>query len=224
MNRPTTTLEADSIWLQFGGRKILQSVYVKLETGQITGLLGRNGSGKSCLLKSIMGLMPTETQSVRVDGHYVEKPYQQPGLIRYLPQHPFVPPSMTIRAAFDWYGVKMDEIATEYPKIDDLKNQRIGQLSGGEKRLAEILLILKSDTAFVLLDEPFSHLMPVQIEQLQQTIRQESRRKGILLSDHLYRSVLDLSDSVYFLNTGGRTIRLNAPEQELKDRGYLSSE
>ncbi|KAA9352911.1 ATP-binding cassette domain-containing protein [Larkinella humicola] len=223
MNRQSTVLEADGIWLQFGSRKILQSVYIKLQTGHLTGLLGRNGSGKSCLLKSMMGLMPTETRSVRVDGHYVEKPYQQPDLIRYLPQHSFVPPSLTIRAAFDWYGVNLDEIAGDYPKIAALKNQRMGRLSGGEKRLAEILLVLKSDTAFVLLDEPFSHLMPVQIEQLHATIRQESRRKGILLSDHLYRSVLDLSDSVYFLNTGGRTVRLEAPEQDLKDRGYLSS-
>ena len=223
MNRQFNVLEADGIWLQFGGRKILQSIYIKLQIGQITGLLGRNGSGKSCLLKSMMGLMPTETQSVRVDGQYVGKPYQQPGLIRYLPQHPFVPPSLTVQAAFDWYGVNLDEIAGEFPTVYDLKHQRIGRLSGGEKRLTEILLILKSDTAFVLLDEPFSHLMPIQIEQLQATIRQESRRKGILLSDHLYRSVLDLSDSVYFLNTGGRTIRLNAPEQDLKDMGYLSS-
>jgi lipopolysaccharide export system ATP-binding protein len=223
MNGPPTLLEADGIWLKLGGRTILQSVYIKLQIGQITGFLGRNGSGKSCLLKSIMGLMPTENQSVRVDGKYVEKPYQQPGLIRYLPQHPFVPSSLTVQAAFDWYGVNMDEIATEYPKINDLKNQRIGTLSGGEKRLTEILLILKSDTAFVLLDEPFSHLMPVQIEQLQTTIRQESRRKGILLSDHLYRSVLDLSDFIYYLNAGGRTILLNDPEQNLKDMGYLSS-
>ncbi|RRB03737.1 ATP-binding cassette domain-containing protein [Larkinella rosea] len=223
MNGLPTTLEADGIWLQFGEQKILQSVYVKLQTGRITGLLGRNGSGKSCLLKSIMGLMPTEWQSVRVNGHYIGKPYQQPGLIRYLPQHPFVPPSLTIQAAFDWYGVDIRELAEEYRAIGQFKNQPFGKLSGGEKRLAEILLILKSDAAFVLLDEPFSHLMPVQVEQLQKTIRQESQRKGILLSDHLYRSVLDLSDSIYFLHSGGRTIRLTSPEQNLKDMGYLNS-
>ncbi|MGA0557117.1 ATP-binding cassette domain-containing protein [Larkinella sp. VNQ87] len=222
MNHQPTTLEADGIWLQFGERKILQSVYVRIQAGQITGLLGRNGCGKSCLLKSIMGLMPVETRSVRVDGHYVEKPYQQPGLIRYLPQHPFVPPSLTIRTAFEWYGVDMNELFGEYPTLEKLKNRRMSQLSGGEKRLAEMLLILKSDSAFVLLDEPFSQLMPVQIEQLQATIRQEARRKGILVSDHRYRSVLDLSDTVYFLNAGGRTIRLADPMQNLRDMGYIA--
>lgn len=223
MTHPTTVLEADSIWLQFGNRKILQSVYLKLQTGQITGLLGRNGSGKSCLLKSIMGLMPTESQSVRVDGQYVEKPYQKPALIRYLPQHPFVPPSLTVREAFAWYGVNSDEIARDYAIIDRASQQKIGALSGGEKRLTEILLVLKSDSTFVLLDEPFSHLMPVQIEQIQETIRQESRRKGILLSDHLYQSVLALSDAVYYLNTGGRTKLLQSPERDLIDLGYKSS-
>ncbi|MFD1142510.1 ATP-binding cassette domain-containing protein [Larkinella insperata] len=221
MTPPPTVLEADGIWLQFGGRKILQSVYVRLQVGRITGLLGRNGCGKSALLKSIMGLMPTETQSVRADGHYVEKAYQQPGLIRYLPQHPFVPPDLTVRAAFAWYGISVDELADEYPTIYSFRHQKIGRLSGGEKRLTEILLVLKSDAAFVLLDEPFSHLMPLQIEQVLQTIRQESAQKGILLSDHLYRQVLDLSDAVFYLNAGGRTILLDSPEQNLKDLGYM---
>ncbi|GAB3328828.1 ATP-binding cassette domain-containing protein [Larkinella ripae] len=214
-------LEADGIWLAFGGRKILQSVYIRLDVGRITGLLGRNGCGKSCLLKSVMGLMPTETRSVRVDGQYVEKPYRQPALIRYLPQHPFVPPSLTVQTAFAWYGVDLTELAREYPLIDRLRHRKIGSLSGGEKRLTEILLILKSDSAFVLLDEPFSHLMPVQIEQVQETIRHESGRKGILLSDHLYQSVLKLSDAVFYLNPGGRTTRLRSPERDLTDLGYI---
>ncbi|MGV3559970.1 ATP-binding cassette domain-containing protein [Larkinella arboricola] len=221
MKQSATLLEADGIWLQFGGRKILQSVYVNLQVGRITGLLGRNGCGKSCLLRSIMGLMPTETQSVRANGRYVAKAYQQPGLIRYLPQHPFVPSTLTVQAAFGWYGVDINEIADEYPTTYGFRHQKIGWLSGGEKRLTEILLVLKSTTDFVLLDEPFSHLMPLQIEQVLQTIRQESTRKGILLSDHLYRHVLDLSDSIYYLNMGGRTILLNAPEQDLKDMGYI---
>ncbi|MFC5411355.1 ATP-binding cassette domain-containing protein [Larkinella bovis] len=221
MNPPRSVLEADGIELHLSGRKILQSVYIKLETGQITGLLGRNGSGKSCLMKSVMGLMPTGSQSVRVDNKYIEKPYQKPGLIRYLPQQPFIPPSLTLQAAFDWYGVKTEEIARDYPTLYQRRNQKISTLSGGEKRLAGVLLILTSNVAFVLLDEPFLHLMPVQIEQVAATIRQESRRKGILLSDHRYETVLGLSDPVYYLNTGGRTIRLTTPEQNLRDLGYI---
>ncbi|GAB3268771.1 ATP-binding cassette domain-containing protein [Larkinella harenae] len=222
MNGRPAQLEADSIWLQFGGRKILQSVYIRLQVGQVTGLLGRNGCGKSCLLQSMMGLMPTESQSIRIDGRYVEKPYQQPTLIRYLPQRPFVPAGLTIQAAFAWYGVSIDEISEAYPLLYQFRKHKMGELSGGEKRLAEILLILKSDTTFVLLDEPFSHLMPVQLEQVQQTIQHEARRKAILLSDHLYTSVLALSDTVYYLHTGGRTQLLNSPAENLKDMGYIS--
>ncbi len=218
---PPVLLEADSIWLQFGGRKILQNIYIRLETGHITGLLGRNGSGKTSLLRSILGLMPTGNQSVRVNRRYIPQPYQESGLIRYLPQHAFLPASLRVRAAFDWYKVDWKAVCEEYPAAEKLRNQRFGALSGGERRWLETLLVLKSDVTFVLLDEPFSHLMPLQIEQLRQTIEREKTRKGILISDHLYRHVLDISDEVYFLNNGGRTILLKNPEADLQDLGYL---
>lgn len=218
---PPFSLEADGIWLQFAGRKILQSVYIRLETGRVAGLLGRNGAGKTSLLRSILGLMPTESQSVRVNGRYVEKPYRQAGLIRYLPQHPMAPASLAVRKAFDWYGVDWQSVCEEYPDAEKLKGQPFGALSGGERRWLETLLVLKSDVAFVLLDEPFSHVMPLQAQHLRQTIEREKTRKGILVSDHLYRHVLALSDSVYFLNNGGRTILLKNPEVDLQDLGYL---
>lgn len=221
MPDPPFLLEADGIWLQFGDRKILQSVYLRLEVGKVTGLLGRNGAGKTSLLRSILGLMPTESQSVRVNGRYMTKPFKQPGLIRYLPQHPLAPASLTVRRAFDWYGVAWESVCDENPGAERLERQPFGALSGGERRWLETLLVLKSDVAFVLLDEPFSHVMPLQVEHLRQTIEREKARKGILISDHLYRHVLALSDSVYFLTNGGRTMLLQNPESDLQDLGYL---
>lgn len=218
---PPLLLEADSIWLQFDSRKILQSVYIRVEVGRVTGLLGRNGVGKSSLLRSVLGLMPTESQSVRVNRQYVEKPFKQPGLIRYLPQHPLAPASLAVRKAFDWYDVDWKSVCDEYPDAEKLQNQPFGTLSGGERRWLETLLVLKSDVAFVLLDEPFSHVMPLQVEHLRQTIEREKTRKGILLSDHLYRYVLGISDDVYFLTNGGRTMLLKNPEEDLRDLGYI---
>jgi ABC-type lipopolysaccharide export system ATPase subunit len=96
----------------------------------------------------------------------------------------------------------------------------LADLSGGEKRIVETLLLLLSDARYLLLDEPFTHLSPVQIERLVHLLRTHGASKGIILSDHQYRYVLSLCHRVELL-TQGRTVALNSP-QELVDQGYIS--
>ena len=79
-------LETDSIQLEFDGRRILSDIYIKCETGKITGLLGRNGEGKSCLMKIIYGSLKAE-KSVRIDKTAYYEVYKHPGLLLYLPQY-----------------------------------------------------------------------------------------------------------------------------------------
>lgn len=83
-------LEADGIQLEFNGRKILSSVYMKAETGKITGLLGRNGQGKTCLMNIIYGSLACE-KSVRFDKKSQRNAYKRPDLLLYLPQFNFIP-------------------------------------------------------------------------------------------------------------------------------------
>ena len=215
------TLEADGIWLAFGERKILQSIYLRMDTGQVLGLLGRNGCGKSCLLQTVFGTLRAENQSVRIDGKFIEYPYQKARLIRYLPQHSFVPLSLKIKDAFEMYQVDFEPITTRFESLKKYKNSIFRELSGGEKRLLETLLILLSPVQFVLLDEPFSGVSPVWIEEIKKLIVEQKSQKGILISDHQYGHVLNLSDHIYLLQTGGSLYRLSNPETELRDRGYL---
>jgi ABC-type multidrug transport system ATPase subunit len=140
------------MWLQYGHTKILQNIYLKAETGQVVGLLGRNGTGKSSLMRMIFGTLRGESQSVRVDKRYVAHPYQEAGLIRYLPQHRFVPSQLPVRKAFDLYGVDFGEAGRYFPELAAHEKEAIGTLSGGNVRLIETLLILLSPVAFVLLD------------------------------------------------------------------------
>jgi lipopolysaccharide export system ATP-binding protein len=211
-------LEADSIELAFRDRKILQNIYLKISQNQITALLGRNGGGKSCLLQIIFGTLTPTHKSVRWNGQYVESPYQKLGLVRYLPQHPLTPSSMSVEKAFEWYGINPDII--NYEKMSLLKDQRMGQLSGGERRFLETLMILLSPVQFVFLDEPFSHLSPIYVEHLKIIIQAQKSQKGILITDHLYRDVLDIADQTYLLQNG-TTYLLSNPRQELIDRGYI---
>jgi lipopolysaccharide export system ATP-binding protein len=84
-------MEADSIQLSFGQRRILSDIYIRCDTGMITGLLGRNGEGKSCLMNIMYGSMAAENSSVRFNGVYERCPLNKPELLAYLPQFRFIP-------------------------------------------------------------------------------------------------------------------------------------
>ena len=125
---------------------------------------------------------------------------------------------MRVKEAFEWYGIHADSV--NYENMSLLKNQRMGQLSGGERRFLEALMILLSPVQFVLLDEPFSHLSPIYVEQLKTIIQEQKSQKGVLITDHLYRDVLEIADQTYLLQNGA-TYLLSNPWQELVDRGYI---
>lgn len=218
----TQLLEADSIWLEYQGKKVLQSVYMKMETGRVTGLLGRNGTGKSSLLQMIFGTKRGQNQSVRWNGNYVSHPYLHPGLVSYLPQSSFVPKDIKVHTLCQMFQVPFQNITHYFPELQTYENEPIGKLSGGNIRLVETMLILLSPVHFVLLDEPFTHVSPLLIEILTRVILDQKEQKGVLLSDHAYKHVLGLSDDLYLMVPVGRSILLQNPEQDLKRFGYTS--
>jgi ABC-type multidrug transport system ATPase subunit len=215
-------LEADSMWLDYGGHKILQSIYIQVARGKVTGLLGRNGTGKSSLLKMIFGTLRGQSQSVRVDRNYVSHPYLEKNLIRYLPQHHFVPSSLRVGTICSLYGVSFGEMMEIFPELGGSQAEKLGHLSGGKIRLIETLLILLSPVDFILLDEPFTHLSPLNVEKLSRVIVQQKEHKGIILSDHIYDQVLNISDDTYVIVPVGRSILLKNPMDDLRSLGYIS--
>ena len=218
----TQTLEADSMWLEFNGRKILQSIYLKMETGRVTGLLGRNGTGKSSLLRMIFGTLRGQNQSVRLNGRYIPHPYFEKGLVRYLPQSPFAPKDLKVHQLCCMYQVSFAEMINYFPELKGYEKEPVRNLSGGKTRLFETLLILLSPVQFVLLDEPFTHISPVMVESLSKVILDQKKEKGILVSDHSYKNVLDISDETYLIVPIGRSLLLKNPESELRSLGYTS--
>lgn len=148
-------LEADSIMLSFGLRRILSDVYIKCETGKITGLLGRNGQGKSCLMNIICGSLDTESKSVRFDEQTIFKAYERPDLLLYLPQFHFIPKWLTLKRIFKDFNLDFSHLERVFPEFSSKYSSPFKHLSGGQKRLIEIYVIVKSKTQFVMLDEIF---------------------------------------------------------------------
>ncbi|MDH7460613.1 ATP-binding cassette domain-containing protein [Chitinophagaceae bacterium 26-R-25] len=212
-------LEVDSIRLSFGERLILSDVYLKCETANITALLGRNGQGKTSLFKIIYGELETQDKSVRFDSQQIPYPFKRPDLLRYLPQFNFVPGFLRLKRIFEDFELDFTEFADRFPEFSAKRNQRVSNLSGGERRFFETYLILKSKTQFVILDEPFTHLMPLQIEKISQLIIEEKFNKGIILTDHLYNAILDIADTAYVLKDG--KTHLLKSNNDLEKFGYI---
>ena len=215
-------LEADGIRIAFGGRQVLGDIYMRVQTGQIVGLLGRNGSGKSVLLQTIFGARAVADASVRVNGRRVVPAFREPGLLSYLPQEHLLPPALTLARAARLLGVDIEVATARFPELRPQFGERLGELSGGSARLVQALLLLHADTAFSLFDEPFSGVMPVHVETLAEEMQQVKLRKGLLITDHRYAEVLPICDVVYLLHQS-RLLRLDGDVREqLRDYGYLA--
>jgi ABC-type multidrug transport system ATPase subunit len=215
------TLEIDSIELAFDGRKILSNIYLQCKTGEVIGLLGRNGSGKSSLMKVAFGSMTATHHSVRINNTSLSGNQINQRVIAYLPQEGLIPPFLSIRKAIRTYGLKEVEIVEQFPEIQQFINLYPREISGGYLRIIEALLVLGSDHPFCILDEPFTGLMPLHIDKMLQLITEAKQGKGIIITDHLYRHVLSVADHLYLLNNG-QTYKIKNTE-ELVSRGYINT-
>ena len=133
-------LEIDSAELAFGERRILSGVYLLVETGGVTAVLGRNGCGKSCLMKILSGSLKAGFCSMRIDGKWHRRFTEKE--IRYLPQHPFIPGWLRLERALGDFGLQREDLERWFPEFIPLRETRIGELAaallyrGSRKRCA----------------------------------------------------------------------------------------
>ena len=215
------TLDISSVKLLYDERLILSDVYLNIETGNIVGLLGRNGEGKSSLMRVIFGVIDTDRSIIIVESSVYEA-YKHPKLMRYLPQHNFIPKYLTLKRIFKDFRIDYDGFVQKFSDFKDRQNSKIGDLSGGMRRLTELYVIIKSQTKFVLLDEPFTHISPIQANTIKAIIEEESSAKGFLITDHMYRNILKVCDQIYLI-LNGKTQLINNID-ELKKFGYLKQD
>ena len=214
------TFEIDNIELNFSNKRILNGVYLKAELGKTTAIVGRNGSGKSCLLQIIFGSLTPKYKLLRIDNKPVLKPLYQTRLVGFLPQHNFVPNHLKVAQAFKLLNVEWEAFIHLFRNFSKYEHTRIHLLSGGERRVIETYLILKGTHKIVLLDEPFSHIAPIYIAQITTLIAEEKRKKVIIITDHMYTHIIDTADSIYLLNNGDTKLISNL--KDLEDYNYLS--
>ncbi|MFC7524648.1 ATP-binding cassette domain-containing protein [Parapedobacter sp. GCM10030251] len=208
----------DSVACRFGNRTVLSGVHIACKPGEVVGLLGRNGSGKSTLLKVIFGTLNGRYKYCLLDGVRFTKGYRTRA-IAYLPQHPFIPANTRVRSALEHLAHTYRQDLLAIGSIRENLDARMHELSGGIRRMIEALLIIYTDARYVLLDEPFSNIAPLYIDELSDHMNRLKATKGFIVTDHYYQRVLDISDRMVLLNNGCN-YRIDKPE-DLYTYGYI---
>ncbi|MAJ72049.1 LPS export ABC transporter ATP-binding protein [Candidatus Poribacteria bacterium] len=198
------------------GRTVVDQVSISVSTGEIVGLLGPNGAGKSTTFYMIVGsIRPNSGRIFYNDREITSLPmYQRARLgLGYLPQETSIFRKLTvaenISSVLEVRGLPKGELQKRQNQLmselglSSLANQKAYTLSGGECRRAEIARSLAIDPNFMLLDEPFSGIDPIAVQEIKQLVFQlKERGLGILITDHNAAEMLDIVDRAYLITDG----------------------
>lgn len=209
----------------YAGRRVVDDVSVSVEQGEVVGLLGPNGAGKTTSFYIIVGLIGPDSGKVLLDDEDLTSlpMYQRARRgISYLPQEPSVFRKLSVEenlmAILETLPLNAHQRRERmYRLIEQLGLEKVRHskgymLSGGERRRTEIARSLVIEPSFLLLDEPFSGIDPIQVLELQRIISDLKRDGiGILITDHNVRETLAVTDRAYIINNG-RIFRAGSPE------------
>jgi lipopolysaccharide export system ATP-binding protein len=210
-------LKASNLVKQYGGRTVVQHVSFDVSEGEIVGLLGRNGAGKTTSFRMVTGMVSPEEGGVIFNGQDVTRLPMYKRARRgmgYLAQEPSVFGRLTVRdnlmIVLETRSLtrrqrvaRADELMAQFD-LAKLARQPARTLSGGERRKLEIARALITDPALILLDEPFSGVDPVAVEDLQREIRRlrDEHHIAMLITDHNVQRTLEIVDRAYVIFEG----------------------
>lgn len=209
--------------ISFGNKAVLKEVSFSLETGEILGLFGRNGTGKSTLLKMIFGTLSKGSINISLaEAIFNPSKNIKKKQIAYLPQVSFLPINIKVRDLIPIYfsaEKKQDKVFYD-PYISSYASKKIGELSLGQVRYLEVIFLANSEHPFLMLDEPFSMIEPIYKARIKNILEEVKDEKGIIITDHYYKDVLDISTQNLLIKDGkGYQIK---DVEDLRKQEYLS--
>jgi len=209
-------LSIEDIAKDYKSKNVINNISMAINPGEIIGLLGPNGAGKTTLFYIIMGLIKPNSGQIKLDGYDITKlaMYSRARLgISYLPQEPSIFRGMNVTDNINC----VLEITEKNSKLRQIKLEKLIEifglekirksparvLSGGERRRVEIARAIASQPKYILMDEPFSGVDPIAIEEIKKIIRSLSDNNiGIIITDHNVRDTLSLIDRAYLIYEG----------------------
>jgi lipopolysaccharide export system ATP-binding protein len=235
-----TLLETQGLIKKYAGRTVVNEVNITVGQRSIVGLLGRNGAGKTTTFRMCIGMIVPDGGRVFFEGHEITKHpmYKRARLgMGYLSQEPSVFQRLTVKdnllAILETMSIgsaerkrKASDLIERF-SLTEVTNSQARFLSGGERRKLEIARAMVTNPSLILLDEPFSGVDPIAVEELQTEIRRlVASGVSILITDHNVERTLEVADKAYIIDHG-KVIAEGHPREiiqnELVKKSYLGS-
>jgi lipopolysaccharide export system ATP-binding protein len=209
-------IRTEELVKSYRGRRVVDGISVEVREGEIVGLLGHNGAGKTTTFYMVVGLVKPDHGRVLLNGQDVTRHpmYRRARAgVGYLPQEPSVFRKLSVeenlRLVLQMVNLsaaeqkaRVEQLLREF-NVEHLREQTGYQLSGGERRRVEIARALATRPSFILLDEPFTGIDPIEVHTIQQLVAQlKSRGIGVLITDHSVRETLATTDRAYIVKDG----------------------
>jgi lipopolysaccharide export system ATP-binding protein len=233
-------LRATGLSKTYQFENVVRNVSLVLVPGEAVALLGPNGAGKTTLMSMMIGVISADDGTVEIDSEDVTRQpiYERAARgLSYLPQDASVFRGLSVEdnimlylearePARDRRLMRLENLLAEF-ELTDIRKQKAGRLSGGQRRRCEIARSLANEPRYLLLDEPFAGVDPLAITELKQTIRRLTTRGiGVLISDHNVRETLSIADRGYIMFSG-TVLAQGSPQALVQDanvrRHYLGS-
>lgn len=227
----TTALTTESVAKSYRGRRVVDDVSLEVRAGEIVGLLGPNGAGKTTTFYMVVGLIRPDAGTVYLDGRPLTSlaMHQRAQMgIGYLAQEPSIFRKLTVednlKAIVETLSLSRAQqrervhILLDEFNLTALRDIMGYALSGGERRRVELARLLVISPRFILLDEPFTGIDPIMVQEIQTFIfRLKQQGIGIFITDHRVRETLEITDRAYIMHAG-RILQSGAPQELVESR------
>jgi branched-chain amino acid transport system ATP-binding protein len=223
------TIKVDGLDAGYDGIEVLRNVSLSVTSGEILGVLGRNGMGKSTLIRAISGIIPVTKGSIWIDRNDVTAwpvhARARAGLTTIV-QGRGMFPKMTVRESLEMGRIasgrgtrnRLDEVLSYFPRLAERLDQASGSMSGGEQQMLAIGRGLMTDPKIMLLDEPSDGIMPLLVQQIAVTLAEINRREGmtIVIVEQNVPMVMSMAQRCIILEKG-RIVAIGLPDEISQD-------
>ena len=218
-------LECKNVCKSFGNKKILHNINLKIPRGKIIGLVGKNGMGKTTLIKLINNLLTLSDGEILVNGKKIGVDSKK--IISYLPERTYLDKSLKVKEALNYFQDFYDNFDKEkaVKLLMDLQidlNEQISKMSKGMQEKLQLVLVMSRNAELYILDEPLGGVDPATRDYILDTILKNfSEGASVIISTHLIQDIERILDEVIFIDKGKIILQSDADELREKESSSI---